>query len=107
MRQIVRQIDIAEHIRVGQTQIGVKQYDVFPGRSKTYRQIYRDVALSDAALAAGDGDHAGARALLDEGAKLAGLVNHGCHNLSPRINSASRRPRPTSMSSGTSWPVVI
>ncbi len=50
--QIAFEIDVAEDICVGQTEIGVEEDDLLAGGGELNREIDGDIALSDAALAA-------------------------------------------------------
>ena len=128
--EVAGKIDVAKHVGVGQAKVGIEQDDALARRRQLDGEVDGDVALADAAFAAGDGDDAGAPPLLDQRSQLRGLVNENCHSLScvceiarpatrsadtvlrfqsplPRISWASRLVRPTSMSSGTSCPVVM
>ncbi len=76
VREIVREIDVAENIGIGQPQVSVEQNDILSRGGELDREVHRDVALSHAALAACHGDDAGAPSLTHERAELCGLVNH-------------------------------
>ncbi len=60
VRQIGREIDVAEDIGVGEAEVGVHENDAFSGGGELDRQIDGDIAFAHAALAAGDGDDGGA-----------------------------------------------
>ena len=66
---------VAFRVRIGVV-AGDRQDHALAGRRELDREVDRHVALTYAALAAGDGDDAGAASLANERAELCGLVDH-------------------------------
>jgi hypothetical protein len=75
MRKIAWQVDIAQNIGVGQSEVGVKQDDLLSRRRKLNGQINGNIALANAALSAGNGNDGGPPMLLYERPQMGGLVN--------------------------------
>ena len=111
-------IEVEEKVDVGEAHVSVDDDDVEALAGVVDAEVGDEGGFADAAFAAGDGDDAGVFYLdfvadADERAKVSGLIGHDQGpepwaeaGTSSSMRSTMRRESATSMSEGTSWPLV-